>query len=158
MTKLKKGIVMKIDNLKNISDGQFKRIIGVKRVTFNLMLRELEKAHTIKKAKGGRPNKLSLSNMLLMTLEYLREYRTYASIGLNYGLSESNAYQSIRWIENVLIQCDAFRLPGKKALLQNNNEFEVILIDASESPIERPKKNNGDFFLEKRKDIQSKLN
>ena len=149
---------MKIDNLKKISDEQFRRIIGVKRKTFDLMLHELEKAQTIKKAKGGRPNKLSLGNMLLMALEYLREYRTYASIGLSYGLSESNAYQSIRWIENVLIQCNEFKLPGKKALLRNDNEFEVILIDTSESPIERPKKNNVNFIPEKRKDIQSKLN
>jgi hypothetical protein len=31
-------------------------------------------------------------------------------------------------------------LPGKKALLKSNVEFEVILIDATETPIERPKK------------------
>ena len=91
--------------------------------------------------------------MLLMALEYLREYRTYAAIGASYGLSESNAYQSIRWVENVLIQCNEFKLPGKKALTKSDNEFEVILIDVAESPIERPKKNNGNFILEKRKDI-----
>ena len=149
---------MKIDHLKKVSDEHFRRVIGVKRNTFDLMLNVLEKAHIIKKSKGGRPNKLSLANILLMALEYLREYRTYASIGVSYGLSESNAYQSIRWVENVLIQCNEFKLPGKKALLQNDNEYEIILIDASETPIERPKKNNADFILEKRKDIQSKLN
>jgi len=31
-------------------------------------------------------------------------------------------------------------LPGKKALLKSDNELKVILIDASETPIERPKK------------------
>jgi hypothetical protein len=149
---------MKANNLKTISDGQFRRIIGVKRKTFDLMLNKLQEAHIIKKAKGGRPNKLSLENILLMALEYLREYRTYANIGVSYGLSESNAYQAIRWVENVLIHCDEFKLPGKKVLLNNDHEFEVILIDASESPIERPKKNNADSILVKRKDIQSKLN
>jgi hypothetical protein len=149
---------MKIDHLKKVSDEHFRRVVGVKRNTFEVMLNALQRAHTIKKSKGGRPNKLSLANMLLMALEYLREYRTYASIGVSYGLSESNAYQSIRWVENVLIQCSEFKLPGKKALLQSDNEFEVILIDVSETPIERPKKNNGDFILEKRKGIQSKLN
>ena len=44
-------------------------------------------------------------------------------------------------------------MPGKKALLKNGNEFEVILIDATETPIERPKKNNMFFTLEKRNDI-----
>jgi len=145
---------MKIDHLKKISDEQFRRVIGVKRKTFNLMINALENAHVIKKSKGGRPNKLDVTCMLLMTLEYLREYRTYAAIGVSYGLSESNAYQSIRWVENVLIQCDEFKLPGKKTLLQSDNEFEIILVDVTESPIERPKKNNAPFILEKRKDIQ----
>lgn len=154
MTDSKKETVMKMKHLKQLSDEQFRRVVGVKRETFKVMLSALEKAQKIKKSKGGRPNKLSLTNMLLMALEYLREYRTYAAIGASYGLSESNAYQSIRWVENVLIQCKEFRLPGKKVLMESDNEFEVVLIDASESPIERPKKNNANFILEKRKDIQ----
>ena len=147
---------MKIDHLKKLTDGQFRRVVGVKRKTFLLMSDKLHSAHKIKKAKGGRPNKLSLENMLLMTLEYLREYRTYAAIGVSYGLSESNTYHAIRWVENTLIQCDEFKLPGKKVLMQNDDEIEVVLIDVAESPIERPKKNNVNFILEKRKDIQLK--
>lgn len=145
---------MKIDHLKKVSDEQFRRVVGVKRKTFDLMHSALQNAHIIKKAKGGRPNKLDLESRLLMALEYLREYRTYAAIGASYGLSESNAYQTIRWVENVLIQCNEFKLPGKKALLQSDNEFEVILIDVAESPIERPKKNSANFTLEKRNGIQ----
>lgn len=148
---------MKIDHLKKLSDEQFRRVVGVKRNTFSVMSCVLHNAHIIKKAKGGRPNKLNLETMLLMTLEYLREYRTYAAIGASYGLSESNAYQSIRWVENTLIQCNEFKLPGKKALTKSDNEIEVILIDVTESPIERPKKNNDNFIPEKRKDILSKL-
>jgi hypothetical protein len=143
---------MKLDNLKNISDEHFRRVIGIKRKTFELMLDKLNEAQKIKKAKGGRRNKLSMENMLLMTLEYLREYRTYAAIGLSYGLSESNAYQAIRWIEDTLVKCEEFKLPGKKALSNSNNEFEIILIDATETPIERPKKNNAISIPEKRKD------
>ena len=148
---------MKIVHLKNLSDEQFRRVVGVKRNTFFLMHNELQKAHKIKKAKGGRPNKLGLENMLLMTLEYLREYRTYAAIGASYGLSESNAYQSIRWVEDTLIKCNEFKLPGKKVLMQSDNTIEVVLIDVAESPIERPKKNNAYFIPEKSKHIQSKL-
>lgn len=94
--------------------------------------------------------------MLLMTMEYLREYRTYAHIGMSYGISESNTYYAIRWVEDTLIKADEFKLPGKKALLKTDNSFEVILIDATESPIERPKKNNVDIIPEKRKDTLSK--
>jgi hypothetical protein len=118
------------------------------------MIVHLEDAEKRKKIKGGRSNKLSMENRLLMALEYLREYRTYAHIAASYGIAESNVYKNIRWIENVLIKCDEFKLPGKKALLKTDHEFEVILIDASESPIERPKKNNADFTLARKNDTQ----
>lgn len=39
-----------------------------------------------------------------MTLKHLREYRTYGHIALSYGLSESNAYENIKEIENILIK------------------------------------------------------
>ena len=53
-----------------------------------------------KKAKGGRKNKLSEENMLLMALEYLREYRTYFHISQSYGVSESTAYKTVKWVED----------------------------------------------------------
>jgi len=110
------------------------------------MLKILEEAHVKKKARGGRPNKLKIPAMLLMTLEYLREYRTYLHIATSYGVSESVAFQTIRWVENTLVRCKEFRLPGRKALLKADHEFEIVLIDATESPIERPKKNSANFI------------
>jgi hypothetical protein len=47
----------------------------------------------------------------------------------------------IVWVEDTLIKSGKFRLPGKKALL-DDNEIEIVLVDVTESPIERPKKNN----------------
>ncbi len=141
---------MKLENLKKLSEQQFRRITGIKPRTFEVMVGILEKAHKEKHARGGRRNKLTVSNMLLMALEYLREYRTYASIGASYGLAESSAFDIIRWVENTLVNSGEFSLPGKKALLKSDNEFEVILIDATESPIERPKKNSGNSTREKR--------
>jgi hypothetical protein len=44
-------------------------------------------------------------------------------------------------------------LPGRKALLKSDVEYEVVLIDATESPIERPKKNKNTFIQAKRKNI-----
>jgi hypothetical protein len=104
------------------------------------MVELLQNAHEKKKALGGRPNKLSIEAMLLMTLEYLREYRTYFHISKSYDLSESNAYKIIRWVEDTLIKSKAFSLPGRKALLKSDMEYEVVLVDASETPIQRPKK------------------
>jgi len=149
---------VKFENLKKLSDEKFRRITGVKRTTFTKMIKIIQDASNAKKAAakgpGGRPPKLSIESRLLMTLEYLREYRTYAHIAASYGLSESKTYSNIRWVEDVLIQSKAFSLPGKKALLKSDMKFEVILIDATETPIQRPKKNSGVFTQEKRKSIQ----
>jgi hypothetical protein len=119
---------------------RFRRLTGVYPSTFDKMVEILQAAQTEKKRKGGRPNKLPVEKMLRMALEYWREYRTYFHVGNNYGLSESNAYQTIKWIENVLIKDGTFSLPGKKALLDENTGYEFILLDATETPIERPKR------------------
>jgi len=141
---------MKFIKLKAVSDANFRRITGVKINTFAKMVEIVRVAHKKKKARGGRPNKLSIEDMILMALEYLREYRTYISIGASYGLSESNAYATIKWVEDTLIKSGEFSLPGKKELLKSDYEYEVILIDATESPIERPKKNSASITQGKR--------
>jgi hypothetical protein len=153
---------MKFEQLKQVSDEKFRRITGVKRVTFNKMVDVvqffLDEQTRVAKFPGGRPPKLSVENRILMTLEYLREYRTYAHIGISYGLSETRTFENIRLIENILIKSKEFSLPGKKALLKSDMEYEVILVDATESPIERPKKNSASFIQVKRKNTQSKPN
>ena len=117
------------------------------------MIEILSEAYVEKHKKGGRPHSLPIEERLLMTLEYLREYRTYAHIAASYGVSEHCAFDTIKWVENTLIKSKTFTLPGRKALLKSDNEFEVVLIDASESPIERPKKNKKSIIQAKRKDI-----
>jgi hypothetical protein len=90
-----------------------------------------------------------------MTLEYLREYRTYFHIAQAWGVYESTAYRIIRTVEDTLISSKKFNLPGKKKLLESNHEIEVIVIDVTESPIERPKKNKNDTTVAKRNGIPS---
>lgn len=126
--------------MKSLSDEQFRRLTGVKRSTFDKMIEILEEADKKKKTKGGRRNKLSMENQLLMALEYIREYRTYFHVSQSYGISESSCYKGIKWIEDTLIKHPDFALPGRKALLKSDMEYEVVLIDATETPIERQKK------------------
>lgn len=145
---------MKFNNIKNKPDEKFRRLTGVKRTTFNKMIEILNQAYEDKHKKGGRPHSLMMEDRLLMALEYLREYRTYAHIASSYNVSERCAYETSRWVEDTLIKAKEFALPGRKALLDGNNEFEIILIDAVESPIERPKKNKENSIQEKRKSIR----
>ena len=102
------------------------------------MVEILRKGYAEKHRRRGRTSKLSIEDLLLATLEYLREYRTYAHIAASYGIAESNIYRGIKWVEDTLIQDGTFSLPGRKALLKSDTEYEVILLDATESPVERP--------------------
>ena len=144
---------MKYDQIKDLTGEKFCRLTGVKRETFSRMINILEAAERQKKAKGGRKSKLSLENRLLMTLEYIREYRTYFHVSQSYGVSESTAYDIIRWIEDTLIKHPDFALPGRKALLKSDVSYEVILIDATESPMQRPKKDKSATTQARRKNM-----
>jgi hypothetical protein len=140
---------MKFAALQGLKGDKFRRLTGVKRDTFDKMVGILREKHKEKKMKGGRQNKLSIEEMLLMTLEYLREYRTYFHISQGYGVSESTAYKIIKWVEYTLIKDRDFALPGKKDLIKKDSQYEVILVDATESPIERPKKAKKSLLWEK---------
>lgn len=144
----------KYEGIKELKDEAFRRLTGVKHATFKKIVEILTAAHIQKKSKGGRPNTLIIEDMLLMTLEYLREYRTYFHIGQSYGLSESNAYQTVKWVENTLIKDGTFSLPGKKALLKSEMEYEIVLIDATETPVERPKRGSETGIQERRNAIR----
>jgi hypothetical protein len=145
---------MKNESIKGYPEKQFRRITGVSRKTFAKMLEILLPKHKEKLAKGGRKPKLSLEEMLLAALEYWREYRTYAHIAASYGIHESNMYRLIKWIEDVLIKDGTFSLPGKKALVKSETEYELVLVDASETPIERPKRGKNTTIPERKSGIR----
>jgi hypothetical protein len=85
---------LKYEQVKSLSDEQFRRLTGVKRSTFDKMIEILEEADKKKKTKGGRRNKLSMENQLLMALEYIREYRTYFHVSQSYGISGLKIHSS----------------------------------------------------------------
>ena len=114
----------------------FKRLTGVSRDVYEKMLTILVRASR----DFGRPSKLSRADQLLMTLMYWREYRTEFHIGVTYGVSEATVCRTIRKVEDALMKSGEFRLPGRKALQPNDTLIKVVLIDATEQPIERPKK------------------
>ena len=137
---------MRYETIKNLKDADFKRLTGVKRSTFEKMLEVVETGWR----DFGRPPTLKRADQLLMTLMYWREYRTQFHIGVTYDVSEATVCRTIQKVENVLIQSKQFHLPGKKVLQASNLEIEVVLIDATEQPIERPQKGNGNITAAKR--------
>jgi len=84
-------------------------------------------------------------------LEYWREYRTYFHIGTSWGVSESTICRIVTNIESTLMKTGKFRIPGKKALLKIFDYPEVVVMDVTETAIERPKKQQKKCYSGKKK-------
>jgi Helix-turn-helix of DDE superfamily endonuclease len=140
------------------SAASFKRATGIHKNVFLEIVEILnnhKQLHRKHPTSGNKPI-LSTEDALLMVLMYYREYRTQYHIGITYGLSESRVCEMIKEIESIIVQDARYHLPGKKKLLQSENTFEVVLIDVSESPVERPKKNNADIIQARKSDTLKK--
>ncbi|CIT69296.1 transposase [Streptococcus pneumoniae] len=119
---------------KQLTDARFKRFVGVQRTTFEEMLAVLKTAYQLKHAKGGRKPKLSLEDLLMATLHYVREYRTYEQIAADFGIHESNFIRRSQWVEVTLVQS------GVTISRTPLSSEDTVMIDATEVQINRPKK------------------
>ena len=137
--------------IEKLSDKDFKQIVGVKRKTFDAMVTILREAYRKKprKWRGGRKKKLTMEEQLLMTLKYLCQYVTQKELAFEFEVGEATVCNTIRWVEDTLIKDGTFSLPGKKVLLADES-IEVVLVDVTECPVERPQKNKENGILAKR--------
>ena len=138
---------------KKLNDTDFKQVIGVKRETFSEMVKVLKEAYAEKHKKGGRNTKLSIEEQLLMTLKYLRQYVTQKELSYEFEVGEATVHDTIVWVENTLVKDKKFSLPGKKALVEDQS-IEIVLVDVTECPVERPQKNRKNGIQGKRNDTQ----
>jgi predicted DNA-binding protein YlxM (UPF0122 family) len=138
----------------NSPEAVFKRLYGVKPETFDKMKGILQKEYSKLHKLGGSPPKLTVADKLIATLKYYREYRTMESIGADYGVSKSTVCESIKWVENTLAKDKAFKLPDKKVLKETSDSIEYIIVDVTESPIQRPKKGQKEYYSGKKSAIR----
>lgn len=142
------------DRIKKLKEEDYQKIFGVKKPTFYKMLEILEESYIKLHKYGGSKPKLTVLDKLVIMLSYYREYRTMENIAFDYGVAKSTICESVRWVENVLIKDGTFSLPKKSELQNDKLDVEVILVDATECEIERPKKNKKNGIQGKRKNIQ----
>jgi hypothetical protein len=147
---------MKYRNLHRKSDAYFQRKTGVKKPTFAKMVEVVNKAIEQRPTQRGHVATYGVEDQILIMLQYYREYPTFFSLGDSWGLHESTAQRTVRKIEDILIKDGTFSLPGDKSLRNLTNK-NLVLVDVTESPVERPKKSKGDAIRVKRKNIRSKL-
>ena len=141
---------MNYESAKQLRPEWFKRRFGVRLSTFKRMVKALQSQQPAKPRRGRKP-KLCLEDRLLVALEYWREYRTYFHIATNWGVAESTVCRIVHWVEDCLMRSGLFRLPGKKQLVQGFGRPEVVVMDVTETPIERPKRKQRSFYSGKKR-------
>jgi len=133
-----------------LSQLQFKRRFGVQPDTFKHIIKALKPAWRATPKPGAKP-KLGIEQRVLIALEYWREYRTYFHIGSSWSVSESTVCRIVHWVEDRLMASGQFRLPGKKQLVRGFGQPAVVVMDVTETPIERPKRHQRWFYSGKKK-------
>ncbi|TEU28568.1 transposase family protein [Alkanindiges illinoisensis] len=129
-------------------DVDFKRYTGIHKATFAQMLDAMQD-HEASRTKSGRPGDLGLEAQILRALTYWREYRTLYHIGMDFNSHESCASGIVKKVEEVLINSGKFDLPRKLPHGKPDDlNWSAVIIDATETPIERPKKTKVNITVE----------
>ena len=145
---------VKYEQIRERKSAEFQRLTGVAPVVFASMVKCLQEQIRV----FGRPCKLSLEDRLLLTLMYWREYRTMAAVALTYEVSEPTVHRTINRVEKAFLACGEWSLPGKKALQDPEMEYQVVIIDATQTPVERPKKNSAKATAARKSATRAKRN
>ncbi|WP_233218918.1 transposase family protein [Deinococcus arcticus] len=131
----------RLTRTRKMNRKQFRRRTGVYPETFA----EMEEVLTLRegrKKKSGRPAALSVAEQLLMTLEFWREYRTFAHLGDDWGVHEATVHRTVERVEAALVASARFQMPKKRVFQEAQLVYSIVAVDASEVPCERPKKSS----------------
>ena len=131
-------------NLQQLTQDKFKRLTGVSKKVFEIMVSSTQDNFAKRPTKRGKVSKFSIEDQVLIFLEYYKENRTFFHIGATYSVNESTIYRIVTKIENCLMKDEKFSLEGKNALKNSKNSpsINAIIIDATEIQIQRPEKSN----------------
>ncbi len=144
---------MRYEKARDLEEGDFKRLCGVKKETFVTMCEVVREV--LSRETRGRRSRLSVEDQVLLTLGYWREYRRMFHLGQDFGLHESNVSRIVQKVEDILVKGERFSLPSKRRLLEENR-LTYTIVDVTEMTVERPKKNKSDVTAEKRSGTRSK--
>ena len=141
---------------KEKSCTDFQRLTGVNKGTFQILYSKYSAGVSAylsekPKRKCGVQAKLSLENQLLLCLLYLREYHTLLELGTQFGISESYAQKRYVFAKSILLK--TLQCPDI-ASLKTTVETNLVAIDVTEQPIERPLEGQEDYYSGKKNSIR----
>ena len=113
----------------------------------------LSKANRQRKSGGGRKKELPLEDQLIMLLMYYRLYISQEFLGILFNLHNCNVSRQIKYLEPLLAKI--FKIPSRKIKLTEAEltEEKIIefFVDATEQPVNRPKKRQKRYYSGKKK-------
>ena len=149
--------MIRFDDIKGYPSAKFLRDVGVPKERFYEILAKIEvyieseKVRNPLKRRGCKSSKnITLADKLLLTFYYMRHYETFAKLAQQFDISEGYANKIYHHIIGILSK--VLDMPNPKDLL--NPEIEVVAIDVTEQPIERPQKKQKGYYSGKKKDIR----
>jgi hypothetical protein len=134
-------------------ETRFKRLYGVNPDTFHKMVSILQKEFDTLHKNGGKPPKLKPEDKLYITLTYLRQYHTMDRIAADYGVCKGTVCLAFQWVEDTLVKDGTVALPGKKVLKRKSESIQYIVVEVTESPINRPKEGQKAYYSGKKSAI-----
>lgn len=79
------------------------KILNVKKDYYKVVKNILENEFSLNHKRGGRKPKLSIDDKLSATITFYSTKTTYLELAKKYGIHESNMYDNIKWITDVLV-------------------------------------------------------
>ena len=130
----------------------FLRLVGMNIGTFQIILEKFRAELNVYKSEHwarnkGKKSSISIENQLLMCILYLRDYTTFIKLGLQFGISESYTQKRYEFSKMILLRC--LDLPNARSL-KEAIETNLIAIDVTEQAIERPVKNQEEYYSGKK--------
>ena len=125
------------------------RITGVNQESFKNLVKRLNRSWRLeqkRKCVAGRPYRIGdLREHLLLLLVYYRTYTRHLFLAQNFHVDEATVSRSIRRIMPLAERI----LKIKPEKLLSENELQLLIVDATEQCIERPK-NQRDYYSGKK--------
>ena len=102
------------EKLANLTNKKFKRLMGVKREDFNIMVEVVEDAYKERHKKGGRPSNFKSREKVIVLLLYIKNYDAMEDYGIQFDLPKSVVCDYVHEVLEVLLSNKNFTLFGKK--------------------------------------------
>ena len=102
------------ESVNKLSEAEFYERFGVGSVFFGVLLDRLKEYREKQRVKGGRPNRLSVFQSLVIFLLYTRQYMTQTILADIMGVKKWDVSRAYHWTQDALLKNGCFHLIGNR--------------------------------------------